>query len=775
MRWGSAVLIIAIALLVPNCQCSNNAGNPDAAFVCNPPCEGDRVCRYDVCVPPPTPCTTQEDCKGDSYCDLALMECLPWGVGPGGGSNPDCKRDPVPGVFFPGAQCEWTTPAGNDFPDHKNVLATPVVASIYVQGELATPSIVFTSYNYTDGGYEACKSSVPASYFGVVRIIDGKTCMPQATISSPTVVASASLALADLGGADSTPEIVAATSGGGLVAWTKNPATGWTVLWENTTTFADDLCNWAGPSIHDLDDDGVPEILFYGNVYDGATGAAIDVALGASVDAIGDGYIPVAADLDGDNNVELITGSNIYSWNRTARRWESQRVLGGSNGFVAVADFGTYPASGQDNRGVLDGIAEIAVIFNGAATVFTRDNRQIFTAALQGATPGRGGPPTIADFDGDGRVEFASAGAITYNVFDLDCQGTPDPQFCRSMTTNGVLWTQPSQDGSSNMTGSSVFDFDGDARAEVVYGDECFTRVYDGVTGKVLYSRYRTSCTWYENPVVVDVDADFNAEIISTSNNNCSSVTCPTVDPIFDGVQCLDDSDCPAATTCGRDAPSDPLGRCRCQTDPDCGGDGFVCLDSIAASTAGKVCRASHPGTRVQGIRVLADGIDRWVNTRTVWNQHAYSVTNIDEYSKVPRTSMWLHNWKQPDLNNFRQNSPGAGTTAGAIPDLTVKQAKVTCELGGAVITADVCNRGTEPVAPGLPVSIYAEGPPRELRCQTTTSERINPGFCAAVSCMWTGDGGAGSVVVDDKGNASGIASECREDNNQIAITVSCP
>ena len=38
-----------------------------------------------------------------------------------------------------------------------------------------------------------------------------------------------------------------------------------------------------------------------------------------------------------------------------------------------------------------------------------------------------------------------------------------------------------------------------------VYGDECFTRVYDGVTGKVLYSRFRTSCTWYENPVVADV------------------------------------------------------------------------------------------------------------------------------------------------------------------------------------------------------------------------------------------------------------------------------
>ena len=172
---------------------------------------------------------------------------------------------------------------------------------------------------------------------------------------------------------------------------------------------------------------------------------------------------------------------------------------------------------------------------------------------------------------------------------------------------------------------------------------------------------------------------------------------------------------------------------------------------------------------------MLADGIDRWVNTRTIWNQHAYSVTNIDEYGKVPRTNQWAQNWKQPGLNNFRQNSPGDGMTAGAIPDLTIKQAKVTCDGNGAVITADVCNRGTEPVAAGVPVAIYADGPPKELRCQATTTMRINPGFCAAVSCTWTGPSGAGTVVVDDRGDASGIASECREDNNVFAISVSCP
>jgi hypothetical protein len=42
------------------------------------------------------------------------------------------------------------------------------------------------------------------------------------------------------------------------------------------------------------------------------------------------------------------------------------------------------------------------------------------------------------------------------------------------------------QDCSSAFTGSSVFDFDGNGKAEVVYADEQYMRIYDGTTGDVL-------------------------------------------------------------------------------------------------------------------------------------------------------------------------------------------------------------------------------------------------------------------------------------------------
>ena len=106
---------------------------------------------------------------------------------------------------------------------------------------------------------------------------------------------------------------------------------------------------------------------------------------------------------------------------------------------------------------------------------------------------GQGGPPIIADFDGDGRAELGTSGGAAYTVLDPDCRGTPDKATCASLSTDGVLWSRPSQGNTPNLTGSSAFDVDGDGRAEVAYSDECFTRLYDGATGKVLYSRARTT------------------------------------------------------------------------------------------------------------------------------------------------------------------------------------------------------------------------------------------------------------------------------------------
>lgn len=124
-----------------------------------------------------------------------------------------------------------------------------------------------------------------------------------------------------------------------------------------------------------------------------------------------------------------------------------------------------------------------------------------------------GGPPTIADFDGDGKRDIGLASTWYYVVYRNDLS---------------ILWQDGNiTDFSSGRTGSSVFDFEGDGISEVVYRDELNLRIYSGPGDngkpKILYETSSTSATVTEYPLIVDVDNDGNTEIVMVSNEGVTA------------------------------------------------------------------------------------------------------------------------------------------------------------------------------------------------------------------------------------------------------------
>src|SRR5207237_795396 len=110
------------------------------------------------------------------------------------------------------------------------------------------------------------------------------------------------------------------------------------------------------------------------------------------------------------------------------------------------------------------------------------------------------------------------------------------------------------------------------------------------------------------------------------------------------------------------------------------------------------------------GFKVIGDSQNRWVRTRRIWNQHAYHVTNVGDDGKIPRNE--APNWKQPGLDNFRQNVQTKNTFAA--PDLLPVDFHATYEkCGGGTITlvATVLNQGAAGAPAGVPVTFYFVGP----------------------------------------------------------------
>ncbi len=365
---------------------------------------------------------------------------------------------------------EWSWTSSSVEPTALNVMMTPSVIDLSGDG---IPDVVFASTASTGGG---------AVEVGFLRALNGNDGSEIFTVTDPAlrVNTACSVATGDID-LDGRPEIIACgVNGNNLIAFEHDG----TFKWQRNLL---ETINWGSPSIADLNQDGAPEIVI-GRQALSNTGAVLWTGTGTS-GATSIGPLSLVSDVDVDGSPEVVAGRTVYT---ATGAIDFQNVLL-PDGLNAVANFDADPE------------AEVVLVSSGQVWLLQHTMAVIWgPVAIPGG--GVGGPPTIADYDGDGEAEIGVAGATRYAVFE----------------TNGTLkWAAVVQDGSSNRTGSSVFDFEGDGAAEVVYGDEIKLWVFRGTDGAVLFETPKSSCTWYEYPLVADVDGDGSAEILGVANNNC--------------------------------------------------------------------------------------------------------------------------------------------------------------------------------------------------------------------------------------------------------------
>jgi hypothetical protein len=518
------------------------------------------------------------------------------------------------------------------------------------------------------------------------------------------------------------------------------------------------------------------------------------------------------ADLTADPGLEMAAGPTLYRmpastpagcgdtttpcplevvWDATSKLGMDQR-----DGLCAIADVLGACTSVDDCAAKppgpgnpLDGKPEVVLIANGHLVILDGANGTVLMDKDLGGGQS-GGAPNVDDFDGDGFPEIATALSAFYRVIDLQApDATNCPAWGASLAKTGAPpgtnparnpggackqdsdctlsgttcnessgqcvclhngWQRTTEDDSSQVTSSSVFDFNGDGAAEVAYGDECYFRIYDGSTGAVYLALPSVSRTVLENPVVADVDNDGNAEIVFVQNNAFK--------------QC------------------------------DEGNSGMSMNWTNATLNqwpTGTVAKESLP----TGLTVLGDPTDTWVTARRIWNQHSYHVTNVLESGAIPEHEP--ESWKPLNgriYNTYRSQPRNYGVA----PDLAVTAIQISSpdakcgQLSDQIeITVVVKNQGDLRVGPGVEVAFYGSWGGAEAALDdaggmpivVTLDKSLEPGASTLVTVSYAvGNNPAPNdaalpasvrVTVDGGNNATdGKERECREDNNELSQPV---
>lgn len=475
----------------------------------------------------------------------------------------------------------------------------------------------------------------------------------------------------------------------------------------------------SGLAIGDVDGDGVPEMAVANGpasvtLFDNR-GDPLWTATGLSNTNSYFSY-PSIADLDGDGLAEIVLGRVIIA--------HDGRVIGTGNlGSGAVPNQG-YPTLTEGSVPVpvdLDGDGLLEVVVGNAA--YNRDGSVKYSNGLQD------GCVAVADMDLDGEPEVIIVSGNRVYTAESD------------MSLTG--WSAAF---SSNYIGPpAIDDLDGDGVPEFVVQAQNEMRAYRW-DGTVLWTARVTDSSGAAGVILFDFEMDGYPEVVYADETHVR---------VFNGRDgSVKLSSAEHASYTGFETP----------IVADVDGDDEVEIVMLHGHAI-----SGMP----YGISVYGDADHSWPQGRNVWNQHAYSITNVNDDLSIPAGQ--TPNWDE--FNNFR--SADAGLPPSSWNDLQPEVVEICTEEcpDRLLLQVRIWNHGTEDVPAGVPVVIRAGQFGRVVA--TATIDRVLPtmrtteGFEIEIDpSELAGERPWIEVDIDSSGASTLV--ECDEDNNLHQLGETC-
>ncbi len=594
----------------------------------------------------------------------------------------------------------------------------------------------------TDSGYDPTEEDLGAcdpEEFPAEAVTLSDTCGHSIGGFEPTVVwevegnACSQPAVGDIDG-NGMPDVVV-TMGwlfeaqGELVAYTGKGSP----LWE---TSGAKIAYGSGPTLADLDGDGHAEILAVRlHTYNLVANSEVSVVMFddqgnelAQSEIYKDGEFDqvtgiAVSDMDHDGHAEIVAGRVILNDDLTERGvGRSGRGCDNYFGVGPLYGEGAMPAIADMD---LDGTEEVVV----GNAFYDPDGRETMK------TRGDDGAAVIANLDGDDEGEFVRATYSKLVAHDTD---------------GAELWTfeLPGAGGDTPgiMSNASIADIDGDGLPEVVAARANNLWAVNGEDGSVLWKAKITDSTGATGASMFDFEGDGVQEVVYIDEVALYG---------FDG----------ATGTLkfkSDEHNSDTLYDYPTIADVDADGHADIVVTHDGNFGSGP------------GFSVYRDKTNSWAPARTVWNQHAYSITQVNDDLTIPKTAT-------PNFtiyNNFHsaQALPPGEALGAELEAEILGSCSDDCDRGWFLVTARARNTGVSVMPAGTSLAIYADdgGNRTLLDVQTTTADTASgmssEAVIFAVSAEDIGDAGKLVVVVDDNGSGTGVVSECDEVNNEAIL-----